>query len=147
MSIKQVSVFLENKVGRAAEVIRIISKEKIDIKALALSDATDFGVLRIIVDDPDRCIKILKENNLVAQETEVIAIEIEDKPGGLNHVLTVLTENGINVEYMYATIEKKKNNAIVIFKIDEIEKAKEILANDKIPMATINDILKNLSDN
>jgi hypothetical protein len=146
MNIKQISVFLENKSGRVAEVMGIIAKEKIDVKALSLSDTADFGVLRFIVDDPDRCVKILKTYDLVAQVTDVIGIEIEDKPGGLYKVLDILGKNGINVEYMYATVERKKDNAIVIFKIDDMNKAIEVLGKNGISVAQKNDVIKNLSN-
>jgi hypothetical protein len=146
MNILQISVFLENKIGRAADVMDIIAKEKIDVKALTLSDSTDFGVLRLIVDDPDKCFNVLKDNDFVVQETEVLGIEIEDKPGGLSLVLNILEENKINVEYMYATVERKKGNAIVVFKIDNREKAIEILLKNGIAVATKNDLIKNLSE-
>jgi hypothetical protein len=140
MSLKQISVFLENKKGRLAEVTDILGKGNINIKALSLADTSDFGVLRLIVNDPDRCVKILKENEFVAQVTDVIGIEVEDKPGGLFKVLDILEKNNINVEYMYATVEKNKNNPIVVFKVDEKENAKKILAGNNIAVAKNSDI-------
>ena len=142
--IKQISVFLENKKGRLSDVTKTIAENKIDIKALTLADTKDFGVLRLIVTDPDKCVKILKENNFVAQETEVIAIEIEDAPGGLSKVLGILNANDINIEYIYATVEKIKNKAIVIFRIDEKDKAKSVLNENNINIYTMQDILKNM---
>ena len=142
--IKQISVFLENKKGRLSDVTKTIAENKIDIKALTLADTKDFGVLRLIVTDPDKCVKIFKENNFVAQETEVIAIEIEDAPGGLSKVLGILNANDINIEYIYATVEKIKNKAIVIFRIDEKDKAKSVLKENNINIYTMQDILKNM---
>ena len=142
--IKQISVFLENKKGRLSEVTKTIADNKIDIKALTLADTKDFGVLRLIVTEPDRCVKILKENNFVAQETEVIAIEVEDAPGGLSKVLELLNINNVNIEYIYATIEKIKNKAIVIFRIEEMSKAKEILNKNGINIYEMSDIIKNM---
>jgi hypothetical protein len=132
MTLKQVSVFLENKKGRLAEVTKLIAAEKINIRALSLADTTDFGVLRLIVNDPDRCFSVLKDNNFVAQQTEVIAVEVMDKPGGLQRILEVFDEKNINIEYMYAFVEKKSDNAIVIFRIDQPGRAIEVLEKNKI---------------
>ena len=132
MTLKQISVFLENKKGRLAEVTRLIAEEKINIRALSLADTTDFGVLRLIVNDPDRCFAVLKDNSFVAQQTEVIAVEVLDKPGGLQQILDVFDENSINIEYMYAFVENKSDNAIVIFRIDQPERATQVLEKSKI---------------
>ncbi len=128
MSVKQISVFLENKKGRLADVTRILAGQGVNLRALSLADTADFGVLRIIVDDPDRCLAVLKSNSFVAQVTEVVAVEVEDKPGGLGRVLEILDAAGLNVEYMYAYVEKSKDNAVVICKIDERERAIRVLA-------------------
>ncbi len=136
MAVKQISVFLENKKGRLAEVTTSLSKEKINIRALALADTADFGVLRIIVDSPERAVTALKARGFVAQVTEVIAVEVEDRPGGLAHILEVLDEDNVNVEYMYAYVEKKRDNAIVICRIDDRERALQVL--EKHGIATLN---------
>jgi hypothetical protein len=133
MSVKQISIFLENKKGRMAEVTRTLSKEKINIRALSLADTADFGVLRIIVDNPERCLSVLKSGGFVAQVTEVIAVEVEDKPGGLARILEVLDADNVNVEYMYAYVEKSKDNAIVICKIDDRERAISVLKKNGVP--------------
>ena len=132
MSVKQISIFLENKKGRLAEVTHLLAGEGINIRALSLADTADFGVLRIIVNDPDRCLAVLKASSIIAQVTEVIAVEIEDKPGGLDRVLAVLDTAGLNVEYMYAYVEKKSRNAIVICKIDDRERAVGVLSENGI---------------
>ena len=132
MSVKQISIFLENKKGRLADVTRILSREAVNIRALSLADTADFGVLRIIVNDPEKCLAALKKNSFVAQVTEVVAVEVEDRPGGLNRILEILDADGINVEYMYAYVEKTKDNAIVICKIDERERAIGVLAKSGI---------------
>lgn len=127
MSVNQVSIFLENTKGRLAEVTRVLAKEGIDLRALSLADSSDFGVLRIIVADPDRCIKVLKDNGFVARTTEVVAVEVEDRPGGMSRVLDALNEAGLNVEYMYAFVAKAGQNAVVVCKIDERGRALEVL--------------------
>ncbi len=132
MSVKQISVFLENKKGRLAEVTQTLSREKINIRALSLADTADFGVLRIIVNNPERCLAVLKANSFVAQVTEVIAVEVEDKPGGLARILEVLDQDNVNVEYMYAYVEKTRENAIVICKIDDRERALQVLEKNGI---------------
>ena len=132
MTLKQVSVFLENKKGRLAEVTSLLAAESINIRALSLADTADFGVLRIIVNDADKCFAVLKKNNFVAQQTEVIAVEVTDRPGGLERILQVFDENDINIEYMYAFVEKKAENAILIFRIDQPDRAIEVLEKNKI---------------
>ncbi len=143
MAVKQISIFLENTKGRLADVTRILSEDNINIRALSLADTADFGVLRIIVNEPERCLKVLKTHNFVAQATEIIAVEIEDRPGGLYKILEIFDKNDINIEYMYAFVEKKADNAIVIFRIDEPEKAYDILEKNAIPVLS-SDIISNI---
>ncbi len=137
MSIRQISVFLENVKGRLASVTELLTAEKVNIRALALADTADFGVLRLIVDDPDECLEVLKAKNFVAQQTDVLAVEVEDKPGGLHRILAVFDAGGVNVEYMYAFVEKKADNALLVFRIEDQEKALEVL--DKNGIATLSE--------
>ncbi len=132
MSVKQISVFLENKKGRLAEVTQTLAREKINIRALSLADTADFGVLRIIVNNPERCLTALKAASFVAQVTEVIAVEVEDAPGGLARILEVLDRDDVNVEYMYAYVEKSRDNAVVICKLDDRERALQVLEKNGI---------------
>jgi len=94
---------------------------------LSLADTADFGVLRMIVNDPERCFEALKAAGFVAQRTDVIAVEVDDRPGGLKRILDVFDDNGINIEYMYAFVEKKADKAIVIIRIDQPERAIDVL--------------------
>ncbi len=132
MKATQVSVFLENKKGRLLEVTSLLSKESINIRALSLADTADFGVLRLIVNDSIKALKILKENSFVAQQTDVIALEVPDNPGGLNGILEIFSKENINVEYMYAFVEKKVDNAVVVFKINDYDKGIEFLRSSGI---------------
>ncbi|MGA2765824.1 MAG: ACT domain-containing protein [Spirochaetia bacterium] len=132
MSVRQISIFLQNTRGRLAQVTKILAGRGINIRALSLADTADFGVLRIIVNDPDACLAALKESGIVAQETEVLAIEIQDRPGGLERVLAVLDAAGLNVEYMYAYVEKNKDNAIMICRVDDRERAARVLVENRI---------------
>jgi hypothetical protein len=133
MSVKQVSIFLENSKGRLAEVTRTLAREKVNIRALSLADTADFGVLRIIVADPERCLSVLKAAGFVAQETRVVAVEVEDRPGGLVRVLEALDAGGVNVEYMYAYVEKSRDNAVVLCKVDDEGKALAALSKAGVP--------------
>jgi hypothetical protein len=140
MSVKQISIFLENKKGRLAEVTRLLAASGVNIRALSLADTADFGVLRIIADDPDACLAVLKANGIIAQVTEVLAVEIEDRPGGLSRVLAALEGAGLNVEYMYAYVEKTKANAIVICKIDDRQRAAVVLKDNGIGTLSANEL-------
>ncbi len=128
MRVKQISVFLENRAGRLREVTRVLGDAGINIRALSLADTSDFGILRLIVNDPHRAWKLLKEAKFTLSETDVIAVEVEDKPGGLAKILDIFGDGGINVEYMYAFVEKETQNAIMIFKVEDIDTAIKLLA-------------------
>jgi hypothetical protein len=136
MTVKQVSVFLENKRGRLAEVTAILNTERINIRALALADTADFGVLRLIVSDVEPCLRALRGRGFIAQATDVIAVEIPDRPGGLHGILSQLDGSAINVEYMYAFVERMGSNAVVIFKIDDPLKAAEVLRKAGVTILT-----------
>lgn len=133
MLIKQISIFLENKLGRLAKVTRIIGENNIDICALSVADTTDFGILRLIVDRPDEAKQVLADNGFTVSINDVIAIEVEDKPGGLAKTLSVLDDKGISIEYMYAFVgNSNSNNALVIFRVEQPERALEILKNEDV---------------
>lgn len=127
MRVEQISVFLENKSGRLAEVTDLLGRSGVNIRALTLADTTDFGILRLIVNDNEKALGSLKEAGFTVGKTEVLAVEIPDKPGGLSSILGRLSEEGINVEYMYAFIEKSGDNAVVIFRFDNLDQALELL--------------------
>jgi len=130
--VKQISVFIENRSGRLREVAATLGKNKINIRALSLADTSDYGILRLIVDKPQQALSALKKANFTLSETDVIAVEVSDKPGGLAEVLDVLGEAGINVEYMYAFVEKSSNNAVMIFRIEDIDGAINVLTEKNI---------------
>ncbi|MBW1986868.1 MAG: ACT domain-containing protein [Deltaproteobacteria bacterium] len=127
MKVKQISVFLENKAGRLAEVTKVLGDADINIRALSLADTTDFGILRLIVDQYDRAIEVLKEHGFIVGKTEVIALEVPDRPGGLAGVLQILSASQINVEYMYAFVHHSGKNAVIIFRFDNLDRAIELL--------------------
>lgn len=122
---KQISIFLENKAGRLAHVTRILGESDINIRALSIADTSDFGILRIIVNDPQRAYRILKEKGFTVSETEVIAVQVPDTPGSLADVLEQMAEENLNIEYMYAFLGTTSDEALVIFKIEDIDRARE----------------------
>ncbi len=130
MKLKQLSVFLENKPGRLREACGILAENNINLITLSLADTEQFGILRLIVDDCDTAQTVLKENGFVAKTTEVIAVEVKDEPGGLNQILKVEEEAGISVEYMYAFTIKSGENAVLLFRFDDMDKAIEALQKD-----------------
>jgi hypothetical protein len=123
MKVEQISVFIENKSGRLAEITRILGETGINIRALSLADTSDFGILRLIVNDREKAKTVLKEHGFTVSKTEVVAVEVPDRPGGLHQILRKLDSESINVEYMYAFVERSGENAVIIFRFDETEKA------------------------
>ena len=123
MKVDQISIFLENKSGRLAEVTRVLGKAGINIRALSLADTSDFGILRLIVNDSAKAVDVLKTNQFTVSVTQVVAVEVNDRPGGLAHILDILEQEKINVEYMYAFVERSSDNAVIIFRFDETDRA------------------------
>lgn len=130
--VKQISLFLENKEGRLARVCRILGDAGINIRALSIADTANFGVLRLIVNQPDTAHRILRQNGFVTEITEVIAVEVPDQPGGLAGTLEILEKKNINVEYMYAFLGTTSQEALVILRVENIAGAVETLEAAKI---------------
>jgi hypothetical protein len=123
MKITQISIFVENKQGRLYDVASILGANAINIRALTVAEEKDFGVLRMVTDQPEKTLEVLKKNGFVASLTEIVALEVNDEPGGLAAILKVLTEQGINVEYMYGFVEKFTDKALLVFRFDDPDKA------------------------
>lgn len=134
--IKQISVFLENKSGRLVRIAQVLGEAKINIRGLSIADTSDFGILRMIVDQPDKAIAELKDKGIMATVTEVIAIEVPDNPGGLAEVLGFMNNAGINIEYLYSFIEKPTNNALIMMRVERIDDALEVLKEHNVPIVT-----------
>ena len=130
MKVEQISIFIENKSGRLAEITRILGEAGINIRALSLADTSDFGILRLIVNDRENAKIVLKEKGFTVSKTEVVAVEVPDKPGGLYQILRILDSESINVEYMYAFVERCGENAVIIFRFDETDKAIKTLVDN-----------------
>ena len=134
MTVEQISIFIENKSGRLAEITRILGDVDINIRALSLADTSDFGILRLIVNDGVKATSVLKEHGFTVNMTEVVAVEVPDRPGGLSAILQTLDREAINVEYMYAFVERCGGNAVIIFRFDEADKAISVLKNNNFNM-------------
>jgi len=132
MIISQISVFVENRLGTLKEITAVLKDSDIDIRALSIADTTDFGILRLIVDDPEKAADLLKAANFTVSVTRVVAVGIEDKPGALHDVLEILSDAEIAVEYAYAFITRKHDGAYVILRVEDIERASEVLKNGGI---------------
>ena len=137
MSVKQISVFVENKTGKLAEVTKYIAENNVNLKALSVADTHDFGILRIICEDHASAVEVLKNGGYVIAETEVLAVEIPDTPGALAEILEVLVKADIAVEYTYAFLSVKNlGHAYMIFRVDNNENAKAALTEKGFNVAT-----------
>ncbi len=136
MSVKQISIFMENRTGRLAEITGILGDNGINIRALSLADTSDFGILRLIVDNVDKTKTVLQEQGFTFGETEVLAVEVPDVPGGLAKLLKALNEEQINVEYMYAFVMSPSKSAVMVFRFEDPQQALGALAKHEIRTLT-----------
>lgn len=142
MKIKQISIFLENKRGRLLEATEALARAGINIRALSIADTSEFGILRLIVPEPDKAKDILEKNNFTVRENDVIAVQVVDSPGGLASVLKVLNDADINVEYIYAFVQKSGEKAVVVLKIEDLQKGIKVLSDKRIVLLSDKDILQ-----
>ena len=143
MAVKQISIFVENKEGRIKKAIDTLAKHNINIRALSIADTTEYGILRLIVSDNEKAIEALGKDNFIVKENEVIILAVPDEPNGLNNTLAVFDEKGINLEYLYAFVSSKTDEAIVVMRLENMEKAIETLNKNNVKILDENDI-KNL---
>lgn len=127
MKIRQISVFIENKSGRLSDVIEFLGDNGINIRALSLADTSDFGILRLIVNEPEKAYTLLREKEFTVGATDVIAVAVPDNPGGLASVLKLLKDNDVSVEYMYAYVEHSSEYAVMIFRFEDTDSTLELL--------------------
>ncbi len=128
MIIKQVSVFVENRPGRLSEIVDILAKNGVNMRALSIADTMDFGILRIIVDEPDKVMLMLRENKITATAADVLAVRLEDKPGALSELLGALAKEGISVEYIYAFVARQDDGAAyVVIRVEDNDKAQQVV--------------------
>jgi hypothetical protein len=130
MVVKQLSVFIENKAGAVANIAKLLGSNNINIRSLQIADSTDFGILRLIVDDGAKALDLVKNEGYTAKLTDVISVVVPDKPNGLNELLQLLADNNIEIDYLYVFIGKNNLGAEAILKTSNIEKVEAILLNN-----------------
>ena len=140
MKLKQISIFLENRKGRLWKALNILSNAEINIRALSIADTSEFGILRMIIPEPELAQKILEEANFVVKVNDVIAVSVSDEPGGLESILAALNKSDINVEYLYAFVEKKGENAIVVIRTEDIDAGIDALENSGITVLSSKEV-------
>jgi len=141
MFVKQLAIFIENRSGRLAAACHALADEKINILALSLADTADYGILRLIVSDPDKGHVVLKKAGFTVMTHDVLAVEVADKPGGLAHILEVLQDGKINVEYMYAFSSVRTSRAALIFRFEDSSSAIKVLNAAQIGVMSKIDVL------
>jgi len=140
MKIKQISIFLENRKGRLYDVCSLLGQKGGNIRALNVAETESFGILRIVVDKPDVALDALKQADITARITDVVAVEVEDKPGGLANILKVLADEAVNIEYMYGFVEKSSDKALMVFRFDDADKAAAILKKHNIKVVDAQEV-------
>ena len=118
MIIKQISLFMENSTGRLAGATDLLAEAKINLRAISIADTTEFGILRMVADQPEKAVKLLKEAGFAARETDVIAVEIADEPGSLARIMALFRDEGVGIEYLYASLEHRAGKAVIVMKVD-----------------------------
>ncbi|PIE55854.1 MAG: amino acid-binding protein [Desulfobulbus propionicus] len=136
MRVEQIAVFLENTAGRLAEITGVLAANDVNIRALSVADTADFGILRLIVDKVDLAEKVLRSAGFTVSKTNVVAVEVSDSVGGLNRVLKVIEVDQINVEYMYAFVNRSGADAVLIFRFDDMDRAITTLNREKFTLLT-----------
>lgn len=132
MKIKQLSIFLQNRMGSLSKPLEVLTVADVNIRAMCMADTSEFGILRLVVDDPETGKKALEENNFLVKITEIIGVEMNDTPGGLTTVLGIIKDNLIDLEYLYAFTHDKEGKAILLLHADDIDKLIEVLEKNKI---------------
>jgi len=139
--VKQLSVFIENSKGRLAHLTRVLGDAGVDLHSLSIADTTNFGILRAIVDDNEKALKVLHEHNYTVNTTELLAVAVKDIPGGLAQALEVLDNAGVNIEYLYSFVRKPRDSALILFKVDDAKKAVATLEKHKMRMLTQEELI------
>lgn len=140
MLTKQISVFIENKKGRLAALTKVLGDSGVDLIALSIADTTNFGILRCIVSDPEKALKVLSDAGFTANTTEVLAVEVPDRPGGLAEVLNYLNDGNIAVEYLYSFVRTASESALILFRVDDVQRAVEVLMRNGVNILPEQDV-------
>ena len=131
MEVKQISLFLENKAGELAEITRLLSSNDVNLRAINIAETADYGIVRLIAEDPQKAAQVLSENDFIISVTPVIQVDVPDRTGGLNEILEVMAKENIDVEYMYSVFASKGNTASMIFKVSDSKKLEKALSEIK----------------
>ena len=142
MKLKQISVFLENRKGRLWKAMNVLATSGINIRALSIADTSEFGILRMIVPEPDKAQEVLEKNKFVVKVNDVIAVEVPDEPGGLDHILGILTQSDINVEYLYAFVEKNDKKAMVVIRTEDVDAGISALEDSGVVILASDEVYK-----
>ena len=140
MAITQISVFLENRAGQLSEITKILSDNNIDLKALNIAETADYGILRIISDDCNEAAKLLRNNGFIVTQTPVVAAAVPNKAGGLNELLNIISNEDIDIEYMYSVFGQKDGLAYMIFKVKDVDIFTSVLKKNFVVVATGDDL-------
>ena len=140
MKIKQLSIFLQNRMGSLSKPLEVLTVADVNIRAMCMADTSEFGILRLVVDDPIKGKEALEENNFLVKLTDIIGVEMNDSPGGLTSVLDVIKENLIDLEYLYAFSHKKEDKAILLLHADDIDRLIEVLSDNGIPIVSAEEV-------
>ena len=140
MNIQQISVFVENRTGGLAEITKLLADKGVDLRAMSIADTTDYGILRLIVDKPEAALSALQENGCLVSVTPVLAVRLPDVPGGLAKLLGLLSENGVDLEYLYAFVTRSVDHAYVVLRVKDNEGTEKILLEGGITVASAEDL-------
>ncbi|WP_458404419.1 acetolactate synthase [Methanobrevibacter sp.] len=132
MKIKQLSIFLQNRMGSLSKPLEVLSNADVNIRAMCMADTSEFGILRLVVDNPEKGKAVLEENNFLVKITEIIGVEMNDAPGGLTSILNIIKNNSIDLEYLYAFTHDKINKAILLLHTEQLDELIETLQSNDV---------------
>lgn len=140
MKIKQLSIFLQNRMGSLSKPLEVLSNANVNIRAMCMADTSEFGILRLVVDNPEKGKEALEESGFLVKITEIIGVEMNDTPGGLTNVLNIIKDNGIDLEYLYAFTHEKEGKAILLLHSDDIDRLISVLKDSDITVVQSNEV-------
>lgn len=140
MKIKQLSIFLQNRMGSLSKPLEVLTVADVNIRAMCMADTSEFGILRLVVDDPEKGKEALEQNNFLVKMTEIIGVEMHDAPGGLTSVLNIIRDNNIDLEYLYAFTHEKEGKAILLLHADDLDALIDVLNKNNIPIVPSNEV-------
>ena len=140
MKIKQLSIFFQNRMGSLSKPLEVLTVANVNIRAMCMADTSEFGILRLVVDDPEKGKEALEENNFLVKITEIIGVEMNDTPGGLTTVLDIIKDNLIDLEYLYAFSHDKEGKAILLLHADDIDILITVLTDSNIPIVSAEEV-------